>query len=35
MVNGLVSNGRKSKTGKTKYVTVKKRTDVQGRIILK
>jgi len=35
MVQWVSIDGRKSKTGKTKYVTVKKRTDVQGRIILK
>ena len=35
MVQWISIDGRKSKTGKTKYVTVKKRTDVQGRIILK
>lgn len=28
-------DGRKSKTGKVKTVTVKKKTDIQGRIILK
>lgn len=28
-------DGRKSKTGKVKIVTVKKKTDIQGRIILK
>ncbi|UNL83162.1 hypothetical protein [Priestia koreensis] len=35
MEEWLSLDGRKELTGRTKYVTVKKRTDVGGRIILK